>query len=300
MDLVAGTTDGLYRLDGRPPERLADGDVTAVAVDGAAVWAVVDDSTLLRGDPGDAFVVLARHDRALRCLLPTAGGLLAGTAEAGLLRVDGGRLVPVEGFRHVPGRGDWYTPWGGPPDTRSLAAGADGTLYANVHVGGVPRSTDGGVTWEPTIDVDADVHEVTVAGGLVLAAAAYGLAVSDDAGATWRWRTDGLHARYARAVVAVDGTVIVSVSQGPGGGRAAVYHGEAAGTGTLTRCRDGLPEWFTGTIDTGCLTTDGRSVALADGGTVYRSDDAGLSWHVLAGDLPTVRWLAAYAASVAP
>lgn len=309
MELLAGTRQGLYRLGAGSPELLADGDVSAVTVDDGTVWAVVDDTTLVRGGPGVSgtfgFEPVARHDRALRCLLAVPGGLLAGTAEAGLVRLDGDRLVAVEGFQGVPGRGDWYTPWGGPPDTRSLAAarapggghapadsdGAGGTWYANVHVGGVPRSTDGGATWQPTIDVDDDVHQVVTAGGLVLVAAAYGLAVSDDAGATWRWRTDGLHARYARAVTVAGDTVLVSVSQGPGGGRAAVYRGEAALDGSLTRCRDGLPEWFTGNVDTGCLTADGTSVALADADRVYRSADAGRSWHLLVEGLPAVRWL---------
>lgn len=302
MDLVAGTAEGLYRLGHGSPQRLAGGDIAAVAVDGAAAWAVANDTTLLRGSPGlSRFEPVTRHDRALRCLLVVGGDLLAGTAGAGLVRLDGDRLVAVEGFRRAPGRADWYTPWGGPPDTRSLAAALpgvrsalpDGTWYANVHVGGVLRSTDAGATWEPTIDLDDDVHEVVTAGGLVLAAAAYGLAVSGDAGATWQWRTDGLHARYARAVTVVGETVLVSVSQGPGGGQAAVYRGGVGREGALTRCRAGLPEWFTGNIDTGCLATDGSGVALADGGTVFHSEDAGRTWQLLAEGLPAVRWLAA-------
>ena len=30
----------------------------------------------------------------------------------------------------------------------------------DVHVWGIPRATDGGVTWQPTIDVESDVREV--------------------------------------------------------------------------------------------------------------------------------------------
>ena len=63
---------------------------------------------------------------------------------------------------------------------------ADGSvLLANVHVGGIPRSTDGGVTWQPTIDVDSDVHEVRAhphRSGVVMAAAAIGLCASRDGG----------------------------------------------------------------------------------------------------------------------
>jgi hypothetical protein len=46
----------------------------------------------------------------------------------------------------------------------------DDDLYANVHVGGILRTADGGETWTPTIDIDADVHHVTTAEGIVLAA----------------------------------------------------------------------------------------------------------------------------------
>ncbi len=291
MGLLAGTADGLYRLTDGAPERLADGDVAALAVDGTTVWAVVGATTLMSGDADGGFTLVTAHDRSLRSLLPTAHGLLAGTAEAGLVRLQANGLVPVEGFGAVAGRDDWYTPWGGPADTRSLAAGPDGTLYANVHVGGIVRSGDDGATWEPTIDVDADVHEVTVAGELVLGAAARGLGVSDDRGTRWQWRTEGLHARYARAVAVVGGTVFVSVSQGPGGGRSAVYRGPLGTDGPLTRCREGLPEWFTGNVDTACLVADGSWVAAADAGTVHHSADEGETWRVVAGDLPTVRCL---------
>ena len=63
----------------------------------------------------------------------------------------------TEDVPFTEGRDRWYTPWGGPPDTRSMTS-ADGKVYANVHVGGVVRSADAGRTWQPTaLDIDADV-----------------------------------------------------------------------------------------------------------------------------------------------
>ena len=51
--------------------------------------------------------------------------------------------------------------WGRRSGIRSITATLDrAVLLANVHVSGVSRSTDGGVTWQPSIDVDSDVHEV--------------------------------------------------------------------------------------------------------------------------------------------
>lgn len=291
MDLYAGTSGGLYRLRDGVRQRVADAAVDALAVDQDGFWAVLDGTLLARGVDGGALETVARHDRALRCLLALPGGLLAGTAGAGLVRLEGDRLVEVDGFHATPGRDGWYTPWGGPPDTRSLAATPDGTLFANVHVGGIPRSRDAGRTWEPTVDVDADVHQVVTAGGRVLAAAAEGLAVGDGGGDGWRWETAGLHATYARAVAVSGEHVVLSVSDGPGGGRSALYRGPVTG-GPLRRCGGGLPEWFGGNVDTHCLVASGDDVVAADGGTLYRSADGGRTWDVLAGDLPEVRCLA--------
>src|SRR6185503_2199998 len=102
---------------------------------------------------------------------------------------DGGDLVPIQSFDDVEGRDDWFTPWGGPPDTRSMSEWDD-DVYVNVHVGGIVRTDDGGETWMPTIDIEADVHQVTTAEGVVLAASAGGLATSADRGGTWNHRTD--------------------------------------------------------------------------------------------------------------
>ena len=57
----------------------------------------------------------------------------------------------VAGFDHVPGREDWFA-HGPPLGVRALIATADGSaILAAVHVGGIPRSTDGGLTWRPTV-----------------------------------------------------------------------------------------------------------------------------------------------------
>jgi hypothetical protein len=54
-----------------------------------------------------------------------------------------------------------------------------------VHVGGILHTSDRGPTWNPTIDIDADVHQVATAEGLVLAAGGRGLSTSTEKGATW-------------------------------------------------------------------------------------------------------------------
>jgi BNR/Asp-box repeat len=224
--------------------------------------------------------------------IATTDEVHVGTSEARLFRLEGSRLTPVVGFDAVEGREAWYTPWGGPPDTRSISEWDD-DVYVNVHVGGILRTDDHGEKWHATIDIDADVHQVATAEGLVLAAAAHGLASSRDRGATWTHRTDGLEALYARAVVVSGDGVLMSTSNGPRGGRAGVYRAPLLG-GPFERCRTGLPEWFEDNIDTYCLDAlnDGSYAALGTAdGAVYVSDDGGATWHVVATGLPLVHQL---------
>jgi hypothetical protein len=224
------------------------------------------------------------------CVTGIGADVFVGSSEARLFRLAGETLEPVDAFDHASGRETWHTPWGGPPDTRSMANWRD-EIYVNVHVGGILRSDDDGKQWTPTIDVDADVHHVTTAAGMVLAACAGGLAVSTDRGATWAYRTDGLESRYSRAVAVCGGVVLLSASNGPRGGRAAVYRGDLSG-GTFERCRAGLPEWFDDNIDTYRLDAlpDG---ALASFGTsdgrLYGSTDEGATWNELVSGLPPVQ-----------
>jgi hypothetical protein len=219
-------------------------------------------------------------------------GLLVGTAEAHLLRLEEGSMERVEEFDRVEGRDGWYTPWGGPPDTRSIARGVDGTTYANVHVGGIVRSTDWR-TWEPTIEVDADVHQVIAhpdRAELVLAASARGLERSEDGGKAWSTHADGLHGHYSRAVAVAGDTLLITSSTGPFTERAAVYRGSLDGDGPFERCADGLPESFPSNIDSHCLAASGGTTVFGtDRGEVYRSEDAGETWERIADGLPPVR-----------
>lgn len=292
--ILVGTTEGLLRVGDDGPVELLRGRVTALArAAGGSGWlALVGDRFLWAGEADDGrWDQVASFDDAppARCLAVAGEDVLVGTAEAHLLRVRDGRAEPVAGFEEAEGRDGWYTPWGGPPDTRSLSVGADGSVYANVHVGGIVRSSDGGETWEPTIDVDTDVHQVLAAtSGTVLAPCAYGLATSPDGGDSWDIVTDGLHATYLRAVAVAGDDVLVSASTGPGGERSAVYR-RPGGQGAFERCRDGLPEWLHGNVDTGTLAATGDFVVFASAdGTLYTSSDAGRTWEASAEDLPKV------------
>jgi len=179
---------------------------------------------------------------------------------------------------------------------RSISAGIDGSIYVNVHVGGVLRSTDRGVTWRPLLDIEHDVHQVYAPAerpGLVLVAAFDGFGVSWDGGETWTWQNDGLHAHYCRAVALAGDTVILSASAGHHGRRAALYRRLLRGEGAFERCESGLPAWFSDNIDTGCVAADGAAVAIgSEDGCVFFSTDAGRRWESVAKGLAPVRAVA--------
>lgn len=296
-DVLIGTSEGLFGLvEGEPHPDVSFGvrEVAALAVDDGAAWAVAGRNAIVRREPDGTWTDVARSDLELACLAATSYGVLAGTEEAHLLRLagDDGVLAPLEAFEAVEGRETWFTPWGGPPAVRSIAQDLAGRLHANVHVGGIPRSVDAGASWEPTIDIDADVHQVVAhptQPDVVLAAGAVGLAVSVDGGSSWRIEREGLHATYARAVAVAGERVLLSVSNGPRGGRAAVYRTALEPGSAFERCTEGLPEWFDGNIDSGRLDARGSEVAFGTDGEVFLSDDGGETWTRAATGLASIR-----------
>ncbi|MEZ0235950.1 MAG: WD40/YVTN/BNR-like repeat-containing protein [Actinomycetota bacterium] len=290
--MLIGTRDGLRTIVERGPVGpllFADRSVTAVARDGSELWAIVDRSEVWHAPDEDWRRVTTLEGHEATCLAMT-DALHVGSSEARLFRLAGSTLEPVVAFDDADGRSEWYTPWGGPPATRSISEWGD-DVYVNVHVGGILHTGDHGRTWNRTIDIDADVHQVATAQGLVLAACAGGLATSADRGETWSTRSEGLEAPYSRAVVVCGDTVLVSSSDGPRGGRAGVYRGDIRG-GAFERCTAGLPGWFDDNIDTYRLDAlnDGSFAAFGTSdGRLFGSDDAGSTWHELASDLGAIQ-----------
>ena len=299
MILVA-TDEGLHVADGAGASRVDDLSgraVGALTAADACWYAIVEGRELWRSADSRRWSMTAKLPRkAATCLAVTPAGLLVGSARAHLLRLEGDQLVRLPSFDEVEGRKEWYTPWGAPADVRSISAGAGGSLYVNVHVGGVLRSTDAAASWRPMLDIEHDVHQVVAPParpGLVLVAAYDGFGVSEDGGETWRWENTGLHAHYCRAVALAGDTVLLSASAGHHGRRAAVYRRPLRGNAPFERCGDPLPEWFTDNVDTGCLAAAGPAVALGtEDGSVFRSHDAGAHWDVVAKGLAPVRAVA--------
>ncbi|HET7341880.1 MAG TPA: hypothetical protein VFL90_10480 [Methylomirabilota bacterium] len=286
QNILIGTATGLVELDGERAtavETLSGHAITALALDGDVAWALTDGAALWQRRDGRWARRAGIEGPPARCLAPAPGGVWIGTAQAHVLRFGDEGLRASEAFDRVEGRQAWYTPWGAPADVRSIAAGRDGAVYANVHVGGVAATRDDGATWAPLLDIDVDVHQVLahpVRAEVVLVAAAAGFGVSRDAGRTWQFLTAGLHAHYLRAVTVAGDDVVISASAGFHGKRAALYRKPLDG-GRFERCRDGLPTWFDDNVDTACLAADGALVACGtQDGRVFRSRDGGRRWEL--------------------
>jgi hypothetical protein len=287
--ILVGCETGLHEFDGAGKASAVQHtgrNVSVLAPEGATLWAVLDGREAWHARDGNWSRVASLDKPQIKCLADTRAGCIAGTAEARLFRVADGSIEAVASFDAIKERSDWYTPWGGPPDTRSLSEDAN-AIFVNVHVGGILRTRDGGVSWQPTIDVHADVHKVLARPGRLFAACAWGLGVSNDQGDSWEFQSDDLHASYCRGVAVCGETLLVSASTGPGGGQSALYTGGLAGD-SLQRCRAGLPEWFDKNIDSLCLDAvpDGEVAAFGTSdGRLFASLDQGDNWAEVASGL---------------
>ena len=296
--ILVGTGAGLWELAadvGRPVEALAGRAITALAREGGRTWAVVDGAGLWLDD-GTWRPVASVDGPPATWVAATATGPVVGTEQGHLLRLADDRLARLEAFETVEGREAWYQPWGDPADVRSIAVARDGTLHVNVHVGGVARSRDAGVTWTPTVDIETDVHQVLAhpaRAEVVLLASAEGFGLSRDGGDSYQFATAGLHAHYLRAVAVAGEHILVSASTGFHGRRSALYRKPLEGGGRFERCEAGLPKWFEDNIDTGCLAAAGPLVVFGTGdGRVYRSRDAARHWELALKGLPAVACVA--------
>ena len=302
--LVATWDDGLFAVngDGRMQE-IANQPVRGLAPDGrGGALAIIGRHSLRRRAPSGEWTTVATSEFELSCCMAVGDAIYAGTDDARMLRLSHGSSVldPIDGFDNVAGRDAWFAGSAivngqrlGPPlGIRSVAANANGTiLFANVHVGGMPRSMDGGRTWQPTIDINSDVHEVRAHPAdpdIVVAASAVGLCISRDAGATWTIECDGLHASHCSAVAFSGDNIFVSASVDPFAAQGRIYRRPIRPDGKIVAVEDGLPAWTNRRADTGCIATKGSTIAVVDGaGTLYLSTEFGRTWSGSSSELPT-------------
>jgi hypothetical protein len=302
--LVATWGDGLFAITGdKRTQEIAKQRVRGLAPDGyGGALAIVGQHSLRRRAPSGEWATVATSEFELSCCMAVRDAIYVGTDDARMLRLSHGDgvLDPIDAFDNIAGRDAWFAGSAiingqrlGPPlGIRSVAANSSGSiLFANVHVGGIPRSMDGGRTWQPTRDVNSDVHEVRAHQAdpdIVVAASAIGLCISHDAGATWTIERDGLHASYCSAVAFAGDDILVSASTDHFATQGRIYRRPVRPAGHIVAVEHGLPTWLNGIADTGCIATNGSTIVVVDrGGALYLSTDFGMAWSGISSELPT-------------
>ncbi|MDA1191137.1 MAG: hypothetical protein O3A46_05555 [Candidatus Poribacteria bacterium] len=290
--MILATSNAVYRLAKGDAETIFNSDnIRAVTRTDNAVY-IARDGELTRIDHDGATAydtgiedeiasVAVLNDEPLTALLGTDEG-------AQVYRFVGGATsTKVDAFDRLEARKEWYTPWGGPPAVRCFATTDDGWVYADIHVGSIMRSADEGASWEPvTPDLHPDVHQVATSPVMkdrVYANTANAVYVSEDRGATWTHRREGLSARYGRAIAVHPedpDLILATVSQGPRGGEARLFRSEDAGA-TWQHVQEGFPESAERNIDTHQLafSADGTAWA-AVGDRLYAGRDRAKRWEV--------------------
>ncbi len=300
--LVATWDDGVFCVAGKTVRHeLAGQSVCSLVGDGlGGALAIVGAHSLSRRSAGGEWTTIVNSPFDLSCCVPIENVVFVGTDDARILRIDpGGTPQFLTGFDAVAGREKWYAGsamvdgklMGPPLGIRSMSATCDdAVLLANVHVGGIPRSTDSGLTWQPTIDIDSDVHQVCAhptRPEIVIAASGKGLCTSRDAGATWIIEQRGLHAHHCSAVAFGRNDMFVAASTDPFAAHGAVYRRAIDGSGPLNRLSGGMPEWIDGIADTNCIAARDSTVAIIDqSGRLYVSHDDGDTWSSTSDLLP--------------
>jgi photosystem II stability/assembly factor-like uncharacterized protein len=221
------------------------------------------------------------------------GAVYAGTEPSALYRSDDGgeSWRHLEGLLELPSRPTWSfppRPWTSHVRWIAPSPHAADLLLVGIELGGLMRSTDGGLTWQDhRPGAQPDVHSLVWhprVEGHAYEAGGGGAAWSEDAGETWRAADEGRDRSYTWAV-AVDpqdpDLWYVSASTGPfaahGGGdpqaRLYRYH-----LGKWDPLAGGLPEPLPA-MPYALVATDRRLFAGLANGEIWESTDRGDAWR---------------------
>jgi hypothetical protein len=289
--MLAGTTDGVYRLtgldgDGFDAERVLDASgarrverldafdgVFAATEDGLFHSLDGDDWTDL-GVPRDEVYSVAAHGDRLYAGTHPSHAYVTDSIEPGAAL----EWRELDGFQDLPSRDDWHTPrHRNESHVRSLHVHPDAPdrVIAGVEVGGVHVSEDGGETWEERkAGVHDDIHHLLVRSpDEYVASTGRGLYRTSDAGRSWERLDDGVPQRYFREAIDHDGVLYVAAASGspntwPDGAGAAIFEAtddrlEPVGSGDRD---DVVLSW---------AVADDGVYAGTSGGRLLRRDDDG-------------------------
>jgi hypothetical protein len=301
--LVATWSAGLFLVsDGTPQQELPNRSVRALAPDShGGALAIVDGRSLSHRSAAGVWSTIATADMDLACCAAVGDNIYIGTDNALVLRVSAaGEIEQLRGFERVAGRDKWYAGTAlingklvGPPlGVRSITATSDGSaLLANVHVGGIPRSADAGATWQPTIDIERDVHgsvRIRTVQASWRPPRRLGFALAPTAARHGRSNRGALHALHCSAVAFAGDDILLSAADSPFAAQGAIYRRGVDERSPLVRVTGGLPAWLDGIAHTGCIAVSASAAALADmKGNLYVSADNGHTWSCQACEIPT-------------
>ena len=291
--LWLATEDGVWRVDGDRARQIAVGDrrVTHIASSPDLVLAAVPHAGL--------FAIDAKGERrvwmgdARSCAIARDGTLFVGAEPAMVYRShDGGRSWDrLDGIDELATRPNWtFPPPPHEPHVLSIdfIAGRPTDVLAGIEVGGVIRSFDGGDRWTELNDgVYVDVHSVRPdpsSPNALFAVTGAGFYASDDGGACWEKRMDGMDEGYTVGLSVHPtnaGELLVASGTRPPGQNCHVYHSTDDGRHWQRISDEGLPERF-GRAPVPLLTADEAWLGAEDG-SLYRAEDPLGSWELCEG-----------------
>ena len=295
--ILVGTSAGcrVFTEAGEEKVELPGRGVMALAAEGAgSCIGVVDGVEIWRRGADGVWSLVTSSRVPLQSIMSVNGVVFGGSMSEGIMiRMRPGKEAErLAGFDAVPGRHEWFCGGPTPLHVRALTSTADGSaMLAAVHVGGIPRSSDGGETWLPTLPIQYDVHEVQAHRSLanvIAGAAAVGLCMSYDGGRNWKVISQGLEITNSLAVVVLPEEVLFSVQEGPFAKCSQIWRYPISG-GSAELVREGLPEWLNGKVDTGHMATNQKQTAIVDhGGNLYLSGVGARDWRRIGTRLPYV------------
>jgi hypothetical protein len=294
--ILASTASGCrtFTDSGNATIELAGRKVSALAAEaGGTCLAVVDGQEIWRRSNHGEWSQVTTTGIPLQSIASVDGIIVAGgMEEAAVIRISKrNEAERLNGFDNISGREEWFA--GGPPlGVRSLTATADGAaILAAVHVGGIPRSSDGGETWTATIPVMWDVHEVTAhpsRANIVTAAAAVGLCMSYDQGRNWTVLSEDFAGKTSLALACLENEILFSLQDSPFAKQSRVWRWRMDDQ-HIELVRDGLPEWLDGKVDTAHIAAFAGRAAICDGGgNLWLSASGSRGWQRIAAGLPYI------------
>jgi len=305
--LYAATGDGIARLD-----EVGGAWTAALSLPGSGAQCLAvdpaDRETLYAGlreggvrrsaDGGRAWIDCELPEPAVFSLAVSAadGAVYAGTEPSRLFRSDdrGESWSDLEALLELPSQPRWSfppRPWTSHVRWIAPSPHDAGLLLVGIELGGLMRSTDGGVSWQDhRPGAQLDVHSLAWhphVPGRAYEAGGGGAAFSTDAGETWQPADEGRDRNYTWSVT-VDpddpDCWYLSASTGP-----FAAHGGGDPQARIYRRRDsrpweplagGLPDPLPA-MPYALLATEGRLFAGLADGQIWESADGGDRWAAL-------------------